>query len=74
MRFSVRVYCARSPDPTRADLARFVEDGAYLDPDPRFAPDPADPAALRADWDQLCRPVPSRDHDGSSAISPPVLG
>jgi hypothetical protein len=53
MRFSVRVYCSRLPVLSRADLAQFVEDGVYVDPDPRFDPAPATAAAREADWEQL---------------------
>jgi hypothetical protein len=53
MRFSVRVYCSRLPLLSRADLAQFVEDGVYVDPDPRFDPALDTSAAREADWDQL---------------------
>lgn len=53
MRFSVRVYCSRLPVLSRADLTQFVEDGVYVDPDPRFDPASDTAAAREADWDQL---------------------
>jgi hypothetical protein len=53
MRFSVRVYCSRLPALSRADLAQFVEDGVYVDPDPRFDPAPGTAAAGEPDWEQL---------------------
>jgi hypothetical protein len=53
MRFSLRVFCTLDPTVTRAEVATFVEDGLYFDPDPDFTPGPELPEAEAPDWDAL---------------------